>query len=143
MATTATITVSSDIASSALSLSKSKVIKKAGTDTDYAKTTGLTRITTAATANVVILNSEDTGGNYGASAGGGDVINKGKVYITNVNARGDGSEYVHILLGTVEIGRLYGGDFMFIPWDGGAGNDLEITPSAATSTTIEYCVFFE
>jgi hypothetical protein len=144
MATTATITVSSDIASSALSLSKTKVIKKAGTDTDYAKTTGLTRITTSGTpANAVILNSGDTAGNFGAVAGGGDVITKGKVYITNVNARGDGSEYVHILLGTVEIGRLYGGDFMFIPWDGGAGNDLEITPSAATSTTLEYCVFYE
>ena len=143
MATTATITVSSDIASSALSLSKSKVIKKAGTDTDFAKTTGLTRITTAATANVVILNSGDTAGNFGAVAAGGDVITKGKVYITNINARGDGSEYVTVLLGTVEIGRLYGGDFMFIPWDGGAGNDLELTPSAVTSTTVEYCVFFE
>jgi len=143
MATTATITVSSDIASSALSLSKSKVIKKAGTDTDYAMTTGLTRITTTATANVVILNSGDTAGNFGATAAGGDVITKGKVYITNINARGDGSEWVHVLLGTVEIGRLYGGDFMFIPWDGGAGNDLELTPSAATSTTVEYCVFYE
>jgi len=143
MATTATITVSSDIASSAISLSKSKVIKKAGTDSDYAMTTGLTRITTAATANVVILNSGDTAGNFGATAAGGDVITKGKVYITNINARGDGSEWVHVLLGTVEIGRLYGGDFMFIPWDGGAGNDLELTPSAATSTTVEYCVFYE
>ena len=143
MATTARITVSSDIASSNLSLSKTKVIKKAGTDTDYAKTTGLTRLTTSTGSNTVFLNSADTAGNFGAAAGGGDVITKGKVYITNINARGDGSKFVTILLGAVEIGRLYGGDFMFLPWDGGGGNDLEFTVSDTTETTLEYCVFYE
>ena len=143
MATTATITVSSDIASSVLSLSKSKVLKKAGTDSDYEKTTGLTRFTTATGTNTVFLNSGDTAGNFGAVAGGGDVITKGKVYITNLNARGDGSKFVTILLGAVEIGRLYGGDFMFLPWDGGGGNDLEFTANDTTSTVLEYCVFYE
>ena len=143
MATTATITVSSDIASSVLSLSKSKVLKKAGTDSDYEKTTGLTRLTTATGANTVFLNSGDTAGNFGAVAGGGDVITNGKVYITNLNARGDGSKFVTILLGTVEIGRLYGGDFMFLPWDGGGGNDLEFTANDTTSTVLEYCVFYQ
>ena len=143
MATTTTITVSSDIGGSALSLSKTKVLKKAGTDTDFAMTTGLTRFTTATGSNTVFLNSGDTAGNFGAIAGGGDVITKGKVYVTNLNARGDGSKYVTILLGTREIGRLYGGDFMFLPWDGGGGNDLEFTANDTTSTTIEYCVFYE
>ena len=140
--TTATLTVSSDIASSALSLSKTKILKKAGTDTDFAKTTGLIRVTTATGANTVLIDSANAAANYGAASGASDTITKGKVYITNLNAR-EAAKYVTILLADVEIGRLYGGDFMFIPWDGGAGNDLELTPSAVTSTTVEYCVFFE
>jgi|21_taG_2_1085346.scaffolds.fasta_scaffold00864_15 hypothetical protein len=141
--TTATLTVSSDIASSALSLSKTKILKKAGTDTDFAYTTGLVRLTTATGSNTILLNSAEATANYGAASGGSNLITKGKVYITNLNARGDGSKFVTILLADVEIGRLYGGDFMFIPWDGGGGNDLEFTANDTTSTTIEYCVFYE
>ena len=29
------------------------------------------------------------------------------------------------------------------PWDGGAGNDIEITPSSSTDTTLEYILFYE
>jgi hypothetical protein len=140
--TTATLTVSSDIADSVLSLSKSKVLKKAGTDTDFAYTTGLVRLTTATGSNTVLLDSANAAANYGYASGGSNTITKGKVYITNLNDR-EAAKYVTILLGTVEIGRLYGGDFAFIPWDGGAGNDLEFTVSDTTSTTIEYCVFYE
>ena len=43
----------------------------------------------------------------------------------------------------VEIGRLYGGDWAFLPFEGGAGNDVEITPSSTTDTTLEYIVFYE
>ena len=41
-----------------------------------------------------------------------------------------------------EIGRLYGGDWMFIPW--GAANtssDIMIAPSVATDMTVEFMVF--
>ena len=141
--TTATLTVSSDIASSALSLSKTKILKKAGTDTDFAKTTGLVRVTTATGANTILIDSGNAAANYGAASGASDTITKGKVYITNLNARGDGSKYVTILLADVEIGRLYGGDFMFIPYDGGGGNDLEFTANDSTSTVLEYCLFYE
>ena len=43
----------------------------------------------------------------------------------------------------VEIGRLYGDDWMFIPWSGGSGKDIEFTAYDATETTLEYCVFYE
>ena len=38
-------------------------------------------------------------------------------------------KYVNILLAAVEIGRLYGGDWMFIPWCAASGKDIEFTPS--------------
>ena len=66
-----------------------------------------------------------------------------KVYIKNINDRGDGTKYVDILIKTREIGRLYGGDWMFIPYSGGGGEDIEYTASDTTETTLEYCVFYE
>ena len=143
MATTnATITLSSaDIADNSLSISNTSTLTTAGTDTGITKTTGLTRVTTSATSNVVLLDSSATGG-VQVAANATD-IDRGKVFIQNLNDRGDGTKYVTVLLTAVEIGRLYGGDWMFIPWDGGDGNDLEITPSSTTDTTLEYILFYQ
>ena len=66
-----------------------------------------------------------------------------KVYIKNHNDRGDGTKFVNILLAAVEIGRLYGGDWMFIPWCAASGKDIEFTASDATETTLEYTCFYE
>ena len=140
--TTATITLaSSDIADSNFSVSNTATLTTAGTDTGITKTTGLTRVTTSATSNVVLLDSSATGG-VQVAANATD-IDKGKVFIQNLNDRGDGSKYVTVLLTAVEIGRLYGGDWMFFPWDGGDGNDVEITPSSTTDTTLEYMLFYQ
>jgi len=140
--TTATITLGSgDIADSNFSVSNTATLTTAGTATGITKTTGLTRVTTSATSNVVLLDSSATGG-VQVAANATD-IDKGKVFIQNLNDRGDGTKYVTILLTAVEIGRLYGGDFMFFPWDGGDGNDVEITPSSTTDTTLEYILFYQ
>ena len=137
--TTATITLaSSDIADSNFSVSNTATLTNVGTDTGVTKTTGLARIETSATTNVVLFDSGES-----TSIAGTGAITKGKLFMQNLNARGDGSKFVTVLLGTVEIGRLYGGDWMFCPWDGGSGNDLEITPSSTTDTTLEYILFYE
>tara|TARA_R100000808_G_C2128399_1_gene138117 strand:+ start:17 stop:439 length:423 start_codon:yes stop_codon:yes gene_type:complete len=137
--TTATITLSSsDIADSNFSISNTATLTNVGTDTGMTKTTGLARIETSAITNVVLFDSGES-----TSIAGTGAITKGKLFMQNLNARGDGSKFVTVLLGTVEIGRLYGGDWMFCPWDGGAGNDLEITPSSTTDTTLEYILFYE
>ena len=139
--TTATITLSSsDIADNNFSISNTATLTNAGTDTGMTKTTGLTRVTTSATSNVVLLDSSATGG-VQVAANATD-IDKGKVFIQNLNDRGDGSKYVTVLLQTIVIGRLYGGDWMFFPWQGGTGNDVEITPSSTTDTTLEYVAFY-
>jgi hypothetical protein len=143
--TTATITLSSsDLMDNNISVSNTATLTNQGTDTGMTKTTGLTRLVTAATDNVVVINSGDTSGNYGAAAlGAANTINKGKIFIQNLNDRGDGTKYVTVLMQAVVIGRLYGGDFAFFPFEGGAGNDVEITPSSSTETTLEYIAFFE
>tara|TARA_R100000458_G_C8211301_1_gene198674 strand:- start:34 stop:447 length:414 start_codon:yes stop_codon:yes gene_type:complete len=134
--TTATITLSSsDMMDNNISISNTATLTNQGNDTGMTKTTGLTRVTLAAGSNVVLIDS-------GATTRL-NTINKGKMFIQNLNDRDDGTKYVTVLLQAVEIGRLYGGDWAFFPWEGGAGNDIELTPSDATSTDLEYIAFYE
>ena len=136
--TTATITLSSaDIMDNNISISNTAVLTDAGNDTGVTKTTGLTRVTTSSVSNVVLLDSGATGGTEAQS-----VVTSGKVFIQNLNARGDGSKFVTVKMDAVVIGRLYGGDWMFFPWEGGAGNDVEMQPSSTTDTTLEYVAFY-
>lgn len=140
MATTrATISISSDIADSSFSVSNSSTLTTAGTDTDISETTGLGRKKVATDSNVVLLD----GGLTSGIAADVTADKSAKVYIKNHNDRGDGTKFVNILLAAVEIGRLYGGDWMFIPWCAAAGKDIEFTPSDATETTLEYTCFYE
>ena len=128
--TTATITLaSSDIADNAMSISNTATLYTAGTDTGIVETTGLSRKKFATASEFILLD-------HGlANSQMADVTadKSCKVYIKNINDRGDG----------IEIGRLYGGDWMFFPWSGGNNKDVDIDPSDATETTLEYCVFYE
>ena len=137
MATTnATInTQSSDISDSVISISNIATLTNAGNDTGMTKTTGLTRVTLESSSNVVLIDS--------GAATRLNTITKGKIYIKNLNDRGDGTKYVTLEMHGHEIGRLYGGDFAFFPFDGGADNDILLDPSDATTTTLEYIVLYE
>ena len=138
--TTAAITLTStDIMDSSLSISNTSTLYTAGTNTGLVETTGLARKKFASSSNIILL---DHGLTSGIAA---DVTadKSAKVYIRNINARGDGSKFVNILLAAVEIGRLYGGDWMLIPWSGGSGKDIEFTASDTTETTLEYTCFYE
>ena len=47
-----------------------------------------------------------------------------------------------ITINAEEIGRLYAGDWMFIPWGAhDTDNDIKVTPSVATTMTFEYMLF--
>ena len=133
--TTATITLSStDIADNPINISNTATLTTAGTDTGLSETTGLARVKTNSGSNTILL---DFGLTSGVAA---DMTadKSAKVYIKNVNDRGDGTKYVTILLTDKEIGRLYGGDWMFIPYTGGASADIIVTPSTSDSVTLEY-----
>ena len=138
--TTATITLaSSDLGDNALSISNTSTLYTAGTNTGITETTGLGRKKFADNSNIILLDH----GLAGGIAQDVTADKSAKVYIKNMNDRGDGTKYVNILLAAVEIGRLYGGDWMFIPWSGGSGKDIEFTASDTTETTLEYTVFYE
>ena len=138
--TTATISLaSSDIADNAVSISNSSTLYTAGTNTGITQTTGLGRRKFATGSNTILLD-------HGLTSGIAEDVTadkSAKVYIKNLNDRGDGTKYVNILLAAVEIGRLYGGDWMFIPWCAASGKDIEFTPFDATETTLEYTCFYE
>tara|TARA_R100000544_G_C2221979_1_gene58127 strand:- start:830 stop:1249 length:420 start_codon:yes stop_codon:yes gene_type:complete len=137
MATTiATITLaSSDIADNSFSVSNSTTLTNAGNDTGMTKTTGLTRVELAATTAVTLIDA--------GAATRLNTIAKGKIYIKNLNDRGDGTKFVTLEMHGHEIGRLYGNDWAFFPFDGGAANDILLDPFDATATTLEYIVFYE
>ena len=140
--TTATITIASnDIADNAISVSNTATLYTAGTDTGISETTGLGRKKVATASNVVLLD----GGLTSGIAADVTADKSAKVYIKNMNDRGDGTKYVNILLAAVEIGRLYGGDWMLIPWEAnGTGHNIVAAPSTADEiTTIEYMTFHE
>ena len=138
--TTATITIaSSDIADNAISVSNTSTLYTAGTNTGITETTGLGRKKFASSSNIVLLD----GGLTSGIAADVTADKSAKVYLKNMNDRGDGTKYVNILLAAVEIGRLYGGDWMFIPWCAASGKDIEFTASDTTETTLEYTCFYE
>tara|TARA_R110002020_G_scaffold470953_1_gene697269 strand:+ start:197 stop:859 length:663 start_codon:yes stop_codon:yes gene_type:complete len=66
-----------------------------------------------------------------------------KVYICNSSTTS--SDFLIVTINQEEIGRLYGGDFMFMPWSA-SDDDAEIYVTAATQTTpvmIDYMVVGE
>jgi len=125
--TTATLTLSSaDLTGDALALTTTTTLAKAGTATGMSETSGVGRKTTAATAQYVLFDGNDYAAN-GAH----------KVYIKNTSTTT--SEYFLLTINGEEIGRLYSGDWAFLPWGAhDTDNDIKITPSVATSMTIEY-----
>jgi len=132
--TTATITLSSaDLLSDSLSLSSTTTLYDAGT------TTGLTQYETG---RVVVPSSDTNSILIDATAAGDDKA--ARVYVANKNT--DEAHYVVISMNGTTIGRLYSGDWMFIPWSQtDVSADVEVYCPAALSTTciVEYAVFHQ
>ena len=134
MATTnATIALSSDITDSALSVSNTTELNTAGTTTGVNTLTSVTKVLSSTNqVDLITTGSVSTTHAY--------------VYINNPSE--DETLYFNITIGnagagsptdTEEIGRLYGGDWMWFPWD--VDDDICITPSVSTDMTVEYQVF--
>ena len=130
--TTAKLTLSSsDLTSDSISLIPSNTLYDAATSTGMSKTTGLARYSTGGTSETKILES----GDYTSDKAH-------KIYIKNTSTTR--TEYIDVTIGTVDgstkIGRLYAGEWAFMPWSGTA--DLNVTQSAA-SIVIEWMLIYE
>jgi|TARA_R100001086_G_scaffold209452_1_gene125267 hypothetical protein len=129
----ASIGLSSDITDSTISVGNASTLYKAGTTTGLTTLTSVTKVLSSTNqVDLITTGSVSTTHAY--------------VYINNPST--DHTEYFNITIGnagggsatdTEEIGRLYGGDFMWFPWD--VDDDICITPSVATDMTVEYMVF--
>ena len=131
--TTATVSISSDITDSTINVSNTATLHTAGTTTGLNTMTSVTKVL-ASTNQVDLITT------------GSVSTTHAYVYINNPST--DHTEYFNITIGnagggsatdTEEIGRLYGGDWMWFPWD--VDDDICITPSVSTDMTVEYQVF--
>ena len=136
MATTATLTLASaDIAGDPVSVTKTATLTKAGSTNDLDQSSGLNRVHLRSTTNKVLLAANAEGDNLAA-----------KVYI--INKATDASLYVTVTINAQTIGKLYAGDFMFIPWSQtDTDADIEVAATNQTSSTgdipVEYALFHE
>tara|TARA_B110000495_G_C22838138_1_gene488837 strand:- start:116 stop:577 length:462 start_codon:yes stop_codon:yes gene_type:complete len=137
--TTASFTLNSpDILSNAISLSSIATLYNGGTTS-----TGLTQIKSGR-VNVYV-----TGASFdlipALASEEASAVNS-YVYISNKNA--DKANYVNISIYNEVIGRLYGGDWMFIPYeqndpvaDNGSDNDIEVEALVGGPQAVEWMMF--
>ena len=127
--TTAAVTLTSDLLSDNMSVSASTTCMKAGTTAD-----GLTQMEYG---YVEVA----TGDEYDLIATTPTATKASKLYVKNHST--DETYYIAITQNTQAIGRLYGGDWMFIPADFHDANaDIEITATGGTNK-ICYALFHE
>ena len=127
--TTAAVTLTSDLLSDALSVSASTTCMKAGTTADGLDQMeyGVVEIATG-TAYDIICSTPTAG-------------KASKLYIKNHST--DETYYISVVLDAQAVGRLYGGDWMFIPANFHDANaDIEITSTGGTNI-VEYALFHE
>jgi len=122
--TTATLTLSSDMLSSPISISASSTLMKAGI------TEGLELIEMGR-GTIAEADGSKTAEFGLATAGGNDKA--AKLFL--VNKATDPTYYIDVDIHDAPLGRLYAGDWMFIPWsmtDAAAEIVIEAEPSGAT-----------
>ena len=127
--TTASITLASDLLSDAMSVTASTTCMKAGTTADGLDMMEYGYVDIASGTAYDIIGNTPT------------ASKASKLYVKNHST--DETYYISVVLDAQAVGRLYGGDWMFIPADFHDANaDIELTSVGGTNT-IEYALFHE
>ena len=139
MATTCTISVSSDIAPGFGGISESMTLTQAGTLVDIDSTTGFQRRKLSATAAVdlVTMASELIEPKDSVAA---------KIFIRNIgDNKGNIDKSVGVTIGVnaEPIGKLYGGDWMMMPLTCIDADDLTANPATDDTVVLEFVMFYE
>ena len=136
--TTAAVTLSSDLMSDNISVSASSTLMKACTTADGLDMVDYGVIDIVTGDQFDLLDAD----NPSQSPVAGVMANRAnKVYIANHST--DETHFVTIMIDAQNVGRLYAGDWMFIPWGAEDANaDIEITASTGTNK-IEYALFHQ
>ena len=138
MATTATISIASDIAPGFGGISESMTLTQAGTLIDIDSTTGFQRRKLSATGAVdlVTMASELIEPKDSVAS---------KIYIRNIGFRGNIDKSVGVTIGVnaEPIGKLYGGDWMMMPLTCIDADDITADPATDDTVVLEFVMFFE
>ena len=138
MATTATISISSDIAPGFGGISETMTMTQAGALTDIDSTVGFQRrkLSAASVVDLITMASELVEPEDSQAA---------KIYIRNIGYRGIIDKSVGVTIGVKSepIGKLYGGDWMMMPLTTIDADDVTATPETADTVIIEYVMFYE
>jgi len=127
MATTTAqlILTSTDLLSDSLSVSAIATLTGAGNSTGLTQSSGLTKKTMSATAAAAIQAGVlYRAGDYTANA-------SNKVYIKNMSTTA--AQFFTVTIDQEEIGRLYAGDWMFMPWNATSGTKQVFTVTFAST----------
>ena len=128
--TTAAVTLTSDLLSDTMSLSTDTTCMKAGSAADGLDQMDMGYIEVATGDQYDLVNASTLG-----------VGKANKVYICNEST--DETYYVDIRINAMAIGKLYAGDWMFLPWSA-IDTDADIMVTSQTGTNkLTYIVFHE
>lgn len=131
---TANITLNSDITSH--SISETMTMRKLGSTSGLDNATGIALKKFTSTSAVAVIEQDEVTDSKAS-----------KVYMRNSGSSKEDFFYVAINASaaaattTETIGRLYGGDWMLIPYEGAV--NLTVAPSTASDMTLEYGLFYE
>jgi len=139
MATTAAITITSDIIPNFGSYTKEMTLTEAGTLTDLKETTGYSRKKLASTTKVDLFTMANTFVDTAATTTGAKVFIKNLGYNNEI----DKSVGVKVLINSVEIGVLYGGDWLMMPVVASDGEDIEVKPGTDDAVVLEWALFYQ
>tara|TARA_R110002020_G_scaffold123305_2_gene279667 strand:- start:133 stop:555 length:423 start_codon:yes stop_codon:yes gene_type:complete len=138
MATTATISISSDIAPGFGGISESMTLTQAGNLVDIDSTTGFSirKLSATGAVDLVTMANELVEPKDSVAA---------KIFIRNIGYRGviDKSKGVTIGVNAEPIGILYGGDWMMMPLTCIDADDITVNPENDNTVVIEYVMFYE
>jgi len=130
----ANISVSTDITN--YSISSDMVMTKLGSTTGLENATGVATKKFQATSAIAVIEQDEVTDSKAS-----------KVYMRNTGSSKADFFYIAINASaaaddtTETIGRLYGGDWMLVPYEGAV--NLTVAPSTAEVMTLEYCIFYE
>ena len=134
----ASVNITTDIMSG-VSINKEMVMTKAGTTLGIENTSGLSAKTVQSTTAFKLFGNADA-----------TTLKASKVYIRNTGSSSTNFFYIgfgeDLDAATVEtIGKLYGNDWMLIPWDAVAAtsHDIYAKASTAEAMTLEFMAFIE
>jgi len=138
MATTATISISSNIAPGFGGISESMTLTRAGNILDIDSTTGfqIRKLSADSAVDLVTMANELVEPKDSVAA---------KIFIRNIGYKGVIDKSIGVTIGVKAepIGLLYGGDWMMMPLTCVDADDITATPATDDTVVIEYVMFYE